>query len=1035
MKLSKIIKLAFICGLGVFNSCLDEECINQRGEVVEGIPTTATLTFSSKNAPEIETKSAISEREEYRVDNLYVLVFKQQGSNWITEQIYDFSYDELQNKEEKGDGTHTVTKGNIILKDITSGYKRIYAIANADNPQMPISDATIREIENLSQLEALYTHMTEETVERGNGKLMMSGAFVENGSTSGIKGEATIKTDGGLLTQGTIQLERMDSRITFVVETEGDITFTPNEWRVINVPKTSYIYEKTMSGTTNDYSHDKLDPNSENDYFQTTYTNFNEPIQNEAGDFKGGKFTFYMLENRKRNILQPITDYQDRERQKKNTVSNATDNTNKVVENGDYLYAHKYATYVEMTGDFFQKYMEDGQEKERSARVKYIVHLGYVNNNAADFASKRNTAYTYKVKIAGVDNIRLEVTTADQDNPTEKQPGAEGDIVESKQFLYADAHYETRLITFNKSRISKEASFRIKTPFDEDGRGDDATDYKWVWFVQNPKESKTTSITKTYNFYYDKKTHWGFGSKNGYPANEVETGGKKYEQDGKEGYLLTNNITAQKISWKESYYDKRTTVQIVESTTTSGYLYKTDYSPFPKEVAKRIHIKDLIAELKKAAFSETEIPASETSIFDSNGNAVFTVFIDEYYYEQKPEGATCTWKDFVNKPNREMHILCDTEFSQDQQSSLTTSNFLISQRSIKTFYNPENTELRTAWGVETIREGDRLSKGNMSMPSGTSKSNTNGRYNMYNYMGLDSSPLWSKFIDASTNTLVSDYNKAANACLQRNRDLDGDEEITANEVRWYLPALNQLTGMWMGRDGLPMEAYLFKGNSANVTTSNRQQYHFLSSDDDMLWAEEGSATGNTDGTSIFDYRCIRNLGAYYNDTPSKGNEPQDYVTYDATTRIFNLNYMNDKSLRENKSSSELTVANELNQVNRPYKRFKVAKNLTSGSITKAEIYNNSKTSPCATYKDDTEDQSAIGSWRMPNQRELSLILAYSNLDNGAKSNVMSRTISSLSYKQNDKYVYTIDTEDNDGTKGIITLSGNSGKVRCVKDID
>ena len=42
-------------------------------------------------------------------------------------------------------------------------------------------------------------------------------------------------------------------------------------------------------------------------------------------------------------------------------------------------------------------------------------------------------------------------------------------------------------------------------------------------------------------------------------------------------------------------------------------------------------------------------------------------------------------KTFVNQENREMHILCNTQRSEDRESSLTTSSIMISQRSIKTF--------------------------------------------------------------------------------------------------------------------------------------------------------------------------------------------------------------------------------------------------------------------------------------------------------------------------------------------------------------
>lgn len=60
-----------------------------------------------------------------------------------------------------------------------------------------------------------------------------------------------------------------------------------------------------------------------------------------------------------------------------------------------------------------------------------------------------------------------------------------------------------------------------------------------------------------------------------------------------------------------------------------------------------------------------------------------------------------------------MHILCNTQFSEDKESSLTTSAVMVSQRSIKTFYNEKaGSDLKTAWGLETVNETGRLDKPN-----------------------------------------------------------------------------------------------------------------------------------------------------------------------------------------------------------------------------------------------------------------------------------------------------------------------------------
>ena len=93
-----------------------------------------------------------------------------------------------------------------------------------------------------------------------------------------------------------------------------------------------------------------------------------------------------------------------------------------------------------------------------------------------------------------------------------------------------------------------------------------------------------------------------------------------------------------------------------------GQVKSSGYVPFPSSTAERINIKELITLLKE----KKSEPVSEYSLYDSDGNAAFTVFIDEYYYDTNPiNNNNVHWSKFANADNREMHILCDTEYSSD----------------------------------------------------------------------------------------------------------------------------------------------------------------------------------------------------------------------------------------------------------------------------------------------------------------------------------------------------------------------------------
>lgn len=1041
--------LMLLLGLFLFNSCVDETMVKKGKEIVEGIPVTAKLSFVAEGVSEkVITKGAVSTNAEYKVYDLYVFVFH---SNGDLEKSFLFEYDDLEDKTEKNDDVASVTTGKITLDGITSGSnKKIFAIANLFGARAYEASSELKNIQSITDLKNLSAALADKDapVDRGNGRFLMSGSFAnENTGNVGTLNEGTISIDetGHPTESGKIYLARMDSRIKFSVKVSSDDpdlkkTFTPKGYRVINVPVFSYVFERNYSdeeGSDHDHAGDNVS-NPANYYSDTKaseedpYANFDQTLQDGNDNVIGGDFVFYMFENRKR-ALHDINNYSERERQNKDGNG----------KNGDYKNAHKYATYVEMIGSYYEQYYgDDGSLKEKTAEVKYTIHLGFLHDNPNDFRSERNCSYTYNVTIKGVENIEVEVESSNDDTPDEvieNQPGAEGDVVKSDKFYFVDAHYTTHTIVFNKGNVSQDASFRVKTPFDKDGRGDKAIDYKWVWFVQNSKKYSGGTVKK---YTYSGRKYKSSSTKeikNVYPAYKVLNMRESDLEDSDDERKVTDpyttdtkySLTNLKKGWKGWYYTKRSEVEFSIGTK---YIYNNAFEKFPDNKAKRIDIKTLIEKLKEA---KTEA-VSDNSIYDSDGNAVFTVFIDEYYYDVDPSNArTLHWKEFVNKENREMHILCDTEYSRDEESSLTKSNFLISQKSIKTFYNDNAS---TAWGVESVNECahhsaivDNKTYLNGRLPvDGTAElmttSKDNGRYNMYKNVKYESGSEWSNYIDHTTNLLkkVKDVALLQQACLQRNRDLDGDGKIQHNEIRWYLPAINQMTGLFLGKDALPVDVQLLPNgetvtrDESNANSGNYRNYHFTNSNNIQFWAEEGAATGsNGMNNGHWNYRCVRNLGVKYteNNAPVQTDEVEKYVSVSERTgnMLLDLSNVNSKALRiTDDKGQELVIGDELSDYNRPYNKFLVYPSVTQGQITKESVYNNNVVSPCPS------------GWRIPNMRELTLIRAFVGHD--TQYNLFSNTMSSLEYKKAKKNVYNLITT------GEITLGDTqTAHVRCVKD--
>lgn len=641
-----------------------------------------------------------------------------------------------------------------------------------------------------------------------------------------------------------------------------------------------------------------------------------------------------------------------------------------------YEYANNNSAYVVLTGSY-----SDGNKT--TAEVTYRIHLGYLNG-ASDFNSARNTDYTYTVTVTGVENIILEVT-----DDTEKQPGAEGSVMVADQNILVDSHYEARVVTFlnNDETTISDLSVQISTPFDEGSYkiGNDGSlvegklghDYKWVKFVRNEK-----------------------GDDGKYKRNLA-----LYPGDGK----------------------------ALKMTEIDG-----DFSVDGDDTKNYLTIDQLLWQLYKNK--------DNSEFWDTEGEVCYTAFIDEYYYDKHPvTGATSTtlWKDFANAPNRKMHILCDTKYSDDKQSSLTTSNILINQRSIKTVYNLDKslTGLTTAWGIETVDETPNKYYSDKKTVS--SETRTNGRYLTFKIAGNDMlSDYWSNYIDftlTENDKLQNDYNKAEYACMQRNRDLNGDGMVSADEIRWYLPATNQYTALWIGKDALDPEARLFqvdpssvvkiKSGKLNQSEANREwdmansrgHFHYVSSNGMRFWSEQGASVGNTvfpvHGLP-YKFRCARNLGFSYSSELDGETESSDIVgeNYDDYVQregnILNLEYLNPSARRSLLETNQLASSGEHKgaDLNRPYKKFEV-------------------------YSENTPTRGCPPGYRVPNQREIALIAGYfANLGSVRIESNTHTDLSNASYSDKLGFVYSIQPSTTGGLNEV-TLVSKSGNTRCVRDTD
>lgn len=1065
-------------------SCVREELATPVGGA-SGDEGWLMLDFGVNKQVSVQTKATLPEYAEGRVLNMYVVVFDK-GGNKLSSGFFDASPSVLMSSvEEVSNGNKncwfvknptnaggTSATGRVLMKCAAGTDLKVYVIANLDSDMAKVSsDLLSSTIHDESNIQNFEVFLNQTTVSR-NGYFPMTCKVDKVHISASASGSVT-----RTIIQKGVELERIDSKIKFIFKTgntpdaKGQTIekFEARQWRVVNVPRKSYLLSYNDRGFAKETcGHDivNVDPNTSSEdyskyaagFFTTDFVNFEEfPADGSA------EFSFYMMENRQKPKKTPIN-YQDRSRAIKDKEGlNKSCQVSYTLNGVDYTrdmrmfeYANDFSTYVVVTGYVTMKLHDDEAGKVLGGEVEYLIHLGNWGSSNGNYNIERNTSYTYTVTINSLNSIRVEVETSQAGQTfTENQPGATGQIsIAKEEIALCDCHYESKTISFHLSNFFKngkinrencivdELTWSVKTPF---GEGEPkivngvesvtGLDYQWVHFRLNKRGVDG-------NYYSDKRRKY---TDREFAASETwRSAQENAEEDGADGLAGFHN----------------------DGIMTVPYLCK-----YIKEQVKKY--------LDNPDVSDFDDSKSE----DGGPKISLTVFVDEFYYDKNPvtsETRSDLWKYFVNKDDRKLHILCNSVKSLDEESSMTGSVVTIQQSSIQCVYNtdPSYTDLQTAWGVENKDEdagqldgGKYWSVYPSNHESNVTPDHLDNRFNNDEYNGLynsckewglspadessvfNTNEKWSDYmnyeVDNSTPQLKEDYKYMRYACMNRNRDNNGDGKIDRNEVRWYLASIRQLIGMYVG-DGLLNSKTKLYNKSADERAAayiemNKWQQHIVSStsyggnsdDPTILWAEEGTSTSHfyhpwadIQGTEI---RCVRNLG----NIDGKSNEsydikiaPEDYIVYDKDSRTFTCTHLNSQALRYY-TSKELIYSDERSQENRLYKKFECY----DGPSSIDANHQNFKS-----YNDAVTDGMAKGTgnpfcpkgYRTPSQIEAAIMRYYMG-----ELTTMTRTYWSFGPYGSNKKFTDVNQKPGFVVQGTnITVNNNSatGSVRCVRDV-
>ena len=1017
--------------------------------------------------------------DESKVYNIYVYVFNSAGK-----KIYGHYFDlnsrtynspsALASATEDGWYVNQATSGNqdtwglLKFKASKADGCTIFAITNIDSRMVNVSAEKLGLVQTKADLLNMTATLNHDFVER-------TGYFPMTGYLTGVN-TATVNHNQGTNDASSLKLTRMDAKVQFKIKKGRDEInrLEIKNWQLCNVSRSAYIMSRearaALSGPAGD--------SDISGYFDTELKPYETATIERSNEVLG--FSFYLLDNAKTPKQNP-TSYHDRQRQEKNV-----DGTN-----GEWMFADDNSTYVVINATIIMKteydFNGDGivEEAEKgavlNADVRYIVHLGDFSKDWADFNTLRNNVYTYTITINGVNKVKYEVETSNDSTPNEyveEQPGATGEVTVSLQEIFeADAHYETRVVTFNEKYIktsNEDMTWYVRTPFCKDRNepsydtyGTPITtglDFRWVEFRLNKTDGNTYVNTKRKYRPHPYARRYVKGNPDGEPyANAAPN-------------LFPGNRDS-------GEYDG------------TGYV---------DELVEFLRAQKKLCVYTDGSYDYAKSKANGC-LFDSKGDLKVTAFINEYYYERHPisgewiDQDNSLWRRVMTLDEpRVMSILSDTKTSHDQESKIVGAAYSIRQKSIQTVYNHTNPNLTSAWGTEHCDETSaEHTTGGMDYYLDHSKDIRsenrgnndpyNGRWNTLKEWGLvydDSSfktnQKWDTYLNFEVadgvNMLKGSYKRLRYACMTRNRDNDGDGIIDADEIRWYLASIQQLAGIYMGSNGIQPTARLYTRSAAQQNSTDPDQWreHVISSTQNgtnsnnpqLIWAEEGCSTGSItnsmsyagngwDGISGYSIRCVRNVNMDDEEEYAPIAAPQDYVvvytmkngdktfvkasdTFNSGTDIyFDLQYLNSRSFRlpvgvsdSAYEPTELVMANEKHSLNNLYEAFVATNSQPSSSFSKADFLTTNQN-----VTNNTKNPYCPDGYRLANQRELTLMAIYAK---GFMPNsvVMSRTAYSLgntavggSGKDNYKYGYNY----NNGT---ITVNNSTSGTssRCVKDV-
>ena len=249
--------LPLLAGVLLLGSCVNDDTLEGTGQyrVEPDIPVTLPLKVML-SGNKIATRAAQSDEAERTINNIYVIAFKpeknQDGTEngnaaddqWVVDNAKNFEVGEAITY----DNEHTLEGGFPM----TTGIRKIYAIGNPQSGSGSLSEEDLAKIKTLADLKNLGSALRDkQSIERMDFK--MTGQVLKTSET-GDKELVTVRAASGgsgeIVEAYELELKRVDARITFKIKGTGGYEFTPEYYRVMNIPGGTYVLPREKGSAT-----------------------------------------------------------------------------------------------------------------------------------------------------------------------------------------------------------------------------------------------------------------------------------------------------------------------------------------------------------------------------------------------------------------------------------------------------------------------------------------------------------------------------------------------------------------------------------------------------------------------------------------------------------------------------------------------------------------------------------------------------------------------------------------------------------------